>query len=738
MTDTSTLDIEIKMGRAEKDLKRLNRQLSKTEKEGNQASRSTKKLGKTAKEAGSGFNFLKGTIVAALGALSLGSFQRAIANLEKLEFSLGVVFQSAERGNAVFRDLQKLALATPFSIQQLTESVIKLRASGIEPTVAQLSLFADTASVSADSIGTLQAITDLFARTTSGGLGLEDLNRLMDRGIPVFSIFEEKLGLARLEVSEIGKTAEGASLLLNALTEGLEERFGGAAKDAAGLLANEISNLGVAWNLFLKGIGDSGALDLMTGAVASLASGVNWLTENLDTVGVALSGLATLAIPAVIKAVKALTLVIASNPIGLIVVAITAAITAMYHFRGVIFDTLVKAWEVWIPNAIDHTLVAFLKINQAIFKVVNAILGGIARLANTLMRETPDFLKEWLGIDGKEFKLHIDATKIDNQINALLNRVSNRIKNFKPPPRPDFFGLDGDEAESPQDLGLATNDSLVGNLLKKQTAAKEAAFDKDIILNEQRLEALELSLLTEEERLFNSYANRQFIVESAFDSELISVEKHQSLLLSVTEQFEKSRTEIEKRGWTDRQKFAAASTQQQTAIVVGELVNMTAGVAQHNKRLFELNKTAAIANATVGAFEGFNRTMGAYPYPLNVGLAGLSLVASLAQVQAIRGTTFGGGGGGGSTTPSAAGTVPVVNNQPIQPIQPVSDSLFNGSTAQSVDSSEQREPPIIVNVNVETVDNAGFDRVAQRNATAIAKVVQGVYDERGRSGGPIS
>jgi len=85
---------------------------------------------------------------------------------------------------------------------------------------------------------------DLVARTTAGGLGLEELNRLADRGIPVFTILEEKLGLTRLEISQVGKTAEGAAQIIAALTEGLEEQFGGASLARAQNLNQILNNLG--------------------------------------------------------------------------------------------------------------------------------------------------------------------------------------------------------------------------------------------------------------------------------------------------------------------------------------------------------------------------------------------------------------------------------------------------------------------------------------------------------------
>ena len=667
MPDTSTLDIEINLEKALTDLRKLNQGLDRTEKEGKSAAKSVKKTGDEAEKASSGFGSLKAAVAGVFTASALSGFTRTVASFQSLENSLGVVFQSMDRGSAVFRDIQNLAQSTPLAVDDLTSSVIKLRASGIEPTVEQLTLFSDVASVTGDTVGSLTAITDLFARTTAGGLGLEDLNRLADRGIPVFTILSEKLGVSRLEISELGKSAEGAQQLLGALTEGLEERFGGASAQAASLLNTQISNLGDSWDRFLVTLGDAGGIELMNLALSSASSTIQFFTENLDTLAVGLTGLATLAIPAVITGVKALTAALLANPIGLIVVAVTAAVTALYHFRGVIFDTLVKAWEVWVPNAIDSTLVAFLKIDRGILHVVNSVLSGISSLGNKLITETPDWLKGWLGIDGYEFDLTISTTNFDNAISMLEDRIANRIKNFKAPPRPDFLGLE-DGTVDDFGSGLATGPTTgITNSSDSGDEQGAALLTKENERLLQRSDLIETSLLTEEERLLESYGRRQDMVLTAYDNELIEEEKRNEILLGLREQFEADMNQITLKGLSQREKFMLLSTKGQTKQVLGELLNMTAGVAQHNKELFRINQVAGAANAVINAYEGASETLSAYPQPLAGILAAGHLAAGLATVDAIRNTSFEGGGGG--TIPSGAtGTGPVKNEDLIAPI----------------------------------------------------------------------
>jgi len=189
-------------------------------------------------------------LVATLTGIAAGSVVKSIvsttARFEDLRTSLSSVTGSAKEGAEAFDFISRFSTKTQFGIEELSQTFIKLKASGIEPTEKLLTTFTDTAAVTTDQLGSLTAITDLLSRTTSGGLGLEELNRLADRGIPVFKILEERLGLTRLQISEFGKTAEGARKITEALLSGLDESFGGATQARVNNLSTRISNFQIA------------------------------------------------------------------------------------------------------------------------------------------------------------------------------------------------------------------------------------------------------------------------------------------------------------------------------------------------------------------------------------------------------------------------------------------------------------------------------------------------------------
>ena len=143
-TEKLLLDIQVKNQQA---LGRLNSQI-------NQLQGSSIKLGTLLKGAAAG--------LAAIGATKVvGSIISTTARFEDLNDSLASVTGSAQAGAEAFDFVSKFATQTQFGVEDLTTTFIKLKASGIEPTADLLTLFTDTAAITTDQIGSLEAITDL-------------------------------------------------------------------------------------------------------------------------------------------------------------------------------------------------------------------------------------------------------------------------------------------------------------------------------------------------------------------------------------------------------------------------------------------------------------------------------------------------------------------------------------------------------------------------------------------------
>ena len=217
-----------------------------------------KGVGKSVRGLSSAVFSLKGALVGLGGAVVIRSIARTNAQFEDLRSGLASVFGSVEEGNKRFREISDFATRTQFSVEDLTKAFITLKGAGIEPTEKLLTTFTDTSASAVDGLGVFEALTRVIARSVGGGLGLEELNQIFDRGIPVFTILNEQLGITRLEVSELGKTAEGSEKLVSALITGLDQRFGGATQKRLSNLNVAFSNFGIALRNFQDIIGESG------------------------------------------------------------------------------------------------------------------------------------------------------------------------------------------------------------------------------------------------------------------------------------------------------------------------------------------------------------------------------------------------------------------------------------------------------------------------------------------------
>ena len=228
---------------------------------------------------------LKGAFVTLGTGVALRSIGNVASNFEDLRDSLASVTGGIRQGAEAFSFITDFALRSQFSVENLTTSFITLKASGIEPTEKLLRVFTDTASVTTDQLGTLDALTRVFSRGVQGGLGLEELNQIADRGVPIFRLLEEEIGITRLEISQFGQTTEGARKILDALESSLGRTFSGATQQKLDNLSTSSSNLGIAFRNSLDVIGQAGFSGALTTMNNTLSETLTLLTPVAEALG---------------------------------------------------------------------------------------------------------------------------------------------------------------------------------------------------------------------------------------------------------------------------------------------------------------------------------------------------------------------------------------------------------------------------------------------------------------------
>lgn len=111
-------------------------------------------------------------------------------------------------------------------------------------------------------------------------------------------------------------------------------------------------------------------------------------------------------------------------------------------------------------------------------------------------------------------------------------------------------------------------------------------------------------------------------------------------------------------------KAAEQSGAQQVSSLSGAFEQISAAGSRESKKMFELNKVAGIANATISTWVGATKALELGPIAGPIAAAAI-IANGLAKVNAIKSQSFGGGaGGGGNAAPSinASSPAPPVSN----------------------------------------------------------------------------
>lgn len=211
---------------------------------------------------------------------------------------------------------------------------------------------------------------------------------------------------------------------------------------------------------------------------------------------------------------------------------------------------------------------------------------------------------------------------------------------------------------------------------EKQLREGQAQMMRDwfALIDQEQADAVERGqeYLDSEQNRAEEYLNNQLnMLREAREQGLLTDEEYNERRIELEIRHQQRLTGLVGTHEQQRQRFIKASLTVQAQTIFGELANITAGVAQHNKALFRINQVAGIANAVINAHQGAARTLGSYPWPLAGILAALHYAAGAAQVAAIAGAKFDGGGAGAA--PSLAGATAAT------PVTPVSAAPTGGN-----------------------------------------------------------
>jgi hypothetical protein len=388
-----------------------------------------------------GINRVAALATGALAGIGGGNIIRNIvqttSRFQDLRIALNSVTGSAQAGGEALGFIKDFAETSIFEVDTLTKSFIQLKASGIEPTRDLLTTFQDVAAVTTDRVGSLQALTDLFSRTVGGGLGLIELERLATRGVDVFGILEEQLGKTRLEISDFGKTADGARQIRDALVKGLNQRFGGAAAASMNSLSGVFSNFQDAVMNTMDTIGSQGLIQVLTDVTKSVSEFISENQELAVEIGQKLTKAALFAVDA-FHLVRANIGFLGKAFIAFFALKIGLAVGAMATaFGATLVRGLVLATRAVKALALAAAANPIIAAGLAIAAGVEYLTGAFSKLAEKMniggvADDALDALENGFTSVAETIGLNTEAiTEFGNQMDTLDERAEAAGNRYK-------------------------------------------------------------------------------------------------------------------------------------------------------------------------------------------------------------------------------------------------------------------------------------------------------------------
>lgn len=220
---------------------------------------------------------LKSALVGAFAVASIFAFTNKVVNAraeyEKFNAVLANTFQSDQVGAAALNMLTDFAAKTPYQLNDLTGSFVKLVNRGVNPTYQEMTKLGDLASSQGKGFDQL---TEAILDAQTG-----EFERMKEFGIQA-SKHGDKVKLSFKGVTkEVYNNSDAITQVIEGY--GMLPGVAGSMEVVSKTLGGQISNLGDQWNSFLVAVGGQSG-EIFTGVISLLSGGLAFLTEYLPVI----------------------------------------------------------------------------------------------------------------------------------------------------------------------------------------------------------------------------------------------------------------------------------------------------------------------------------------------------------------------------------------------------------------------------------------------------------------------
>ena len=183
--------------------------------------------------------------VPALGAAKVAT--EFVQMKQSAEIAFGVMLKNGDQAKKLFSDLQAFAASTPFDLPDVVKNTQRLTAMGFaaKDAIPLMRVLGDaTAAVGGNGESLNRIALAIGQIRTAGTLKTQDLNQLVEAGLPVFDILSQKMHKSVSQIrDDLQKGAISSKQALDVILGGLDQRYGGVMEKMGATWKTTVSNL---------------------------------------------------------------------------------------------------------------------------------------------------------------------------------------------------------------------------------------------------------------------------------------------------------------------------------------------------------------------------------------------------------------------------------------------------------------------------------------------------------------
>ncbi|EEY7369310.1 tape measure protein [Escherichia coli] len=206
----------------------------------------------------------------------------AAAEMERMRVMLrGLNKEKSNPGKAAAEDMRyivDMAQNAPFAMQALTDSFVKFRSAGLDPTDGSLKALVDSvARFGGDSELLKRAAVAVQQMSGKGVVSMEELRQQLGEAVP--NAMKAMADAAGITMGELTKAVSSGTVeakqALSLMFVGLRAENENAAKDMMQTYTGALAQLQTSFSLFADRVGQAGYLDSLSKGMKELASIMN-------------------------------------------------------------------------------------------------------------------------------------------------------------------------------------------------------------------------------------------------------------------------------------------------------------------------------------------------------------------------------------------------------------------------------------------------------------------------------